>query len=167
MNAPFSDADRRRGHEAMTKQLTPAARVRRRFLQGRTAKRDVLLSPLSAIAAAVEALTEVLGYIAEKEPTLLPADNVAVWVVCLSSVREVARRVYPEDREGIRALLDELTALPDFGCLGLTVIVREMVDGDWCPVGWVRPFVWDSDSLTILGVVLEKQIRKFGKGLTD
>jgi hypothetical protein len=164
---PFTQPDRALGHAEMRKSITPAARVRRRFLSGRPAKRDVLHTPLSAINAAIESLTEVVGYVAEKEPTLLPPDNVAVWVVCLSSVHDVVRRVYP-DHEHIRTLLDELASLPDFRCIGLTFFIREFVDGvASCGRGWVKPFIWSADNLVILDVVLKKQIEKFGKGGTD
>ena len=97
----------------MTAKLSPAARVRRRFLQGRTAKRDVLLSPLSAVSAAVESLTEVLGYIAEKEPALAATpENVGVVLVGFSKFKLLTRRVYPEHKRA-RRLLDELAALSD------------------------------------------------------
>jgi hypothetical protein len=148
----------------MTANLSPAARVRRRFLQGGVSKHDVLLSPLGAVSAAVESLTEVLGYISEREPTLAASpENVGVVLVCFSKGRRLTRRVHP-DHKHTRILLNELARLPHFLCIGLVLFVQELVDGSPRVSGWAKPFLWGDDNVAILGGVLEKLLKRFGKG---
>jgi hypothetical protein len=159
---PFTTEDRKAGYKGMRDSMTPATRVRRRFLQGRTAKRDVLHTPLAAISTAVESLADVLRYIESKEPTLSP-DNVRVSVVCLSNGTVYTREVH-SDPKHIHALFDEFTALPAFVCIGLTFLIQEIVDGNSYAGGWIKPFVWSDDTVAILGGVLEKLLKRFGKG---
>jgi hypothetical protein len=165
MSAAFSNEDRQKGYETMTAKLSPAARVRRRFLQGRTAKRDVVLSPLSAVSAAVESLTEVLGYIAEKEPTLAACpENAGVVLVYFAKKGDRVKhsRVFPDKRA--HGLLKRLAALPDLRCIGLVLFIQERVDGDPRVSGWTKPFLWDYDDVEVLNSVLDDLLTRFGKG---
>lgn len=164
MNAPFSTEDRQKGFRNMTAKLSPAARVRRRFLQGGSSKRDVRHTPLSAISAAIESLMETLGYIAEKEPTLAASpENVGVVLVYFANGELKHTQVFP-DHKRTRALLNRLAALPNFVCIGLNLFVQEIVDGSPRVSGWAKPFLWGDDNVAILGGVLEKLLKRFGKG---
>jgi hypothetical protein len=165
MSAAFTNEDRQKGFQAMTAKLSPAARVRRRFLQGRTAKRDSVLSPLSAVSAAVESLTEVLAYICEKEPTLAACpENVGVVLVYFSKKGDRVKhsQVFPDQRA--RGLLNRLATLRDFRCLGLVLFVQERVDGSPRVSGWTKPFVWNYDDVAVMNGVLDDLLTRFGKG---
>jgi hypothetical protein len=153
--AAFSTEDRQKGFQTMTAQLSPAARVRRRFLQGRSKKVDVLHTPLSAINEAVQGLSGVLVYIETQEPTL-PPDSVRCALVYVSGTDVNLRWVTPE--RGL-TLLQELTALSSkFTALGLVFIIQELAGDSVNLGGWVKPFIWSHDNLDILGGMLNRQL---------
>ena len=156
MNAPFTEADRIEGYKAMRDTITPAARVRRRFLQGRTSKKDSQHTPLSALAAGADALAAVQQYITEKEPTLTP-DSVMVSLVYVLDGKVTTRQIH-SDPARISKLLSELMALRVFVCIGIIFLIQEVVDGDLYVGGWARPFIWSDETVTILGGLVEKKL---------
>jgi hypothetical protein len=165
MSAAFNTEDRRKGFETMTKQLTPAGRVRRRFLQGRPAKKDVIHTPLSAIGAAVDAITEVLRYVEAKEPTL-SLDSVEVGLVYLLNGIAFNRKIY-SDPKRISALFNELIALPKFVCIGLTFTIQEIIREGLHVGGWVTPFIWSDETVMMLGGSLEKLLGRARQEFKD
>lgn len=143
----------------MTEQLSPAARVRRRFLQGRPKKVTVKHTPLSAISSATDAIMDVLEYIHEQEPTL-PPDSARCALVYLTGGPKADLIWITADSS--LAALQKLSALPAFRCLGLAFIVQEQVGTAVNVCGWVKPFIWSHDSLSILGGMLERQLDLWG-----
>jgi hypothetical protein len=163
MSAAFTNEDRQRGFQTMTAQLSPGARVRRRFLQGGVSKQDVLLSAPGAINAAVEALTEVVGYIEAKELTLSRENAAVVLVYSLKGGPAKYSQVFPDKRA--HGLLNRLAVLPHFSAIGLILFVQELVDGSLRVSSWTKPFLWGADNVETLNKVREeKLLPRFGKG---
>jgi hypothetical protein len=157
MMVPFTSEDRQRGFQTMTAQLTPAGRVRRRFLQGRPRKVSMRHTPLSAVNAATDAIMDVLEYIDANEPTL-PPDSARCALVYLLGQEANLRWITPESAV---AALQELTALPEFNCIGLVFVIQEQVGNTLNVGGWVKPFVWSHEAVDILGVMLNRQLNLF------
>ena len=156
---PFTTEDRQRGFQTMTAQLSPAARVRRRFLQGRPRKVSMGHTALSAINAATDAIMDVQEYIDANEPTL-PSESARCALVCLDGKEAKLFWVVP-DQKTFAALHEELIALPEFNCIGLVFVIQEQVGNTVHVGGWVKPFVWSSAAVDIFGVMLNRQLNLF------
>lgn len=138
--------------------MTPAARVRRRFLQGQFKKVSVRHTPLSAISAATDAIMDVLEYIHDKEPTL-PPDSARCSLVHI--VGQDAKRNWITPDNSLAAL-QKLSALSEFNCIGLTFVVQEQVGNSVNVCGWIKPFIWTKDNIAILGGMLDRQLDSWG-----
>jgi len=138
--------------------MTPAGRVRRRFKQGQFRKVNVKHTPLSAINAAVQEITKVLQYIEAKEPTL-PLDCVQCGLVYVLNGKPHLRHIQA-DPNAFASLHDELTALPEFNCIGLIFAIQERVGFHVYAGGWVRPFIWSHETVDALGALLENYVSK-------
>jgi hypothetical protein len=102
---------------------------------------------------------DVLEYITEKEPTL-PPDSARCAIVYREGQDANLRWIRHEETPF--AALEELTALPEFVCIGLVFIIQEQA-GDSANVGgWVKPFIWSMDNLAILEGMLNRQLAKWG-----
>lgn len=154
---PFTTEDRQRGFQGMKAGMTPAARVRRRFLQGRSKKVSVRHTPLSAINAASDAITDVLEYIHANEPTL-PPDSARCALVYVIGEQANLRWITPETA---LPALQELTALTEFVCIGLVFVIQEQIGTTVNVGGWVKPFIWSHASIDTLGVMLNRQLDLF------
>jgi hypothetical protein len=161
MNAPFTAEDRQRGFQTMTAQLSPAARVRRRFLQGRRKKVSIRHTPLSAVNAAADAILEVLEYIHENEPAL-PPDSARCAVAYRFGQEETGlREITPETA---LAALQELNGIPEFIALGLVLVVQEQLPGEPAkPYGWTKPFIWSEENRLLLNGALNRQLKHWGQ----
>ena len=146
----------------MEKTLGPAARVRRRFLQGAPPKNDTIHTPLSAINAAVVAIDEVRKYIREKEPTLNPDCAEVGLVVFTRSEKPPVEvlRLYP-DPQKIGALFAHLAAKKEPSFVGMIFTIHDAEEKG----GWVKPFVYFEESVDILRQALEQQLDR--EGLTN
>jgi hypothetical protein len=142
------------GKAAMEKSLTPVARARRRFKAGRPTKsQGVRLSPLEAMTRAVKEYGRLQDLTQEEYgDSFDPNDTKAALVYCTPVVSSRSAWL-PPSRDGIKAFVDEINALPEAVFLGMVFhqFDRQAKSAEAQHTFWVLQFV--------AGPTAEKQLR--------